>query len=402
MKLSLITSFGLLVLFYFFNNFMLPFGLKYSIILSPFMFYYLKVDNNLSYLKLPILIVFSFSVIHFILGVNFSSFIVSIILAILLIIYISAFTNFYKKTDYLEFYFEKLTQFNFIFTCIAIVSLFFNKLVTVFWYLVPFTPGHDPIPRLKLFETEASVYSFVLLPLFFYYFWTILTNYTTKSFLLFLSLVLSLIMSFSMGVMAVVILSICFVFITFLIKIIKFKPTRQSILILILLFSLGFILTYLFYPNNPLFFRIENIISGADTSGRGRTYESFEIAWLTLKENNYFFGVGMGQFKIIGRDILIFYYKFMGVPEIARIPNGMAETLITFGVLGFILRILIQLILFVKCKVYTNIFQLSLFYAVFIYQFTGSHLLNEIEYVLWVIIFIPKFNAFNTLFYFKS
>ena len=92
----------------------------------------------------------------------------------------------------------------------------------------------------------------------------------------------------------------------------------------------------------------------------------------------------------------------MGIPEVARIPNAMAEILISYGVLGFSLKLIIQLVLFIKFKVYTDVFRLSLFFSLFIYQFTGSHLFNDIEFLLWVIVFLPKFDCYHQDTYFKK
>ena len=402
MKLSLTTSLGLIVLFYFFNSFMLPFGLKFSIILSPFLLFYLQTNHDLKFLKYPGLFILIFSVIHLIIGVNFKSFVVSTLLMGMLIIFISAFFSFYKKANNLEFIIEKLTQLNFVFTLLALLSMLTGKLISIFWYLIPFTPGYKVIPRLKLFETEASFYSFALLPLFFFYFWKVISDFNKKDLLLLLSILLSLTLSFSLGVIAVIVLAIIFVLSVHFLKFIRFQNTRLSLSFLLLLSLAILTLVYFIFPENPLFLRIENILNGVDTSGRGRTYESFDIAWQTLTQNNMFFGIGLGQFKIIGREVLIYYYKFMGTPEVARIPNAMAEILISYGVLGFSLKLIIQVVLFLKFKVYNDIFRLSLFFSLFIYQFTGSHLFNDIEFLLWVIVFLPKFDYFHKNAYFKK
>jgi hypothetical protein len=381
---------------------MLPFGLKFSIILSPFLLFYLKSNQDLKVLKYPGLFILIFSAIHLIIGVNLKSFTVSTVLMGLLVIYISAFLSFYKKSNNLEFIIEKLTQFNFVFTLLALLSMLTGKLISVFWYLIPFTPGYRVIPRLKLFESEASFYSFALLPLFFFYFWKVILVFNKKDLLLLLSILLSLILSFSLGVIAVIILAIILVLFVHFLKFIRFKNTRQSLVFLVVSSVAILTLVYFVFPNNPLFFRMENILNGLDTSGRGRTYESFDIAWQTLTQNNIFFGIGLGQFKIIGREVLIYYYKFMGIPEVARIPNAMAEILISYGVLGFSLKLIIQLVLFIKFKVYTDVFRLSLFFSLFIYQFTGSHLFNDIEFLLWVIVFLPKFDCYHQDTYFKK
>lgn len=395
-------SFGLIILIFFFNRLFLPFGLQYSLLLTPFFLSALHFQGKLKDLRYIFIFLGLYSFIHLYNGVVFKDFLISNILMFTIVFYVAIFYFFYKKTNLIELFIEKIVQINFALTLIALISLISGKLTKVFWYEIPFTQGYKIIPRLKLFELEASHYSYALLPLFFYYFWKTLQNFNKKDFLLLSTILLSLLLSFSLGVIAVICFSLALVVLFKLKKLLVFKNTRNTLFFLFLFSCIVLLGLYLFFPENPLFFRIRNIFSGADTSGRGRTYEAFHIAWEVLKQNNSFFGIGLGQFKSIGRMTLIFFYKFMGIPEVARLPNCMAETLVVYGVFGFILKILLQIFLFVKFKVYKNIFQLSLFFSIFIYQFTGSYLFNGIEYIYWIIAFYPKLLFFNNLNYFKE
>ncbi|BDS09655.1 O-antigen ligase family protein [Aureispira anguillae] len=387
---------------FFFNKVLLPFGLQYSILLTPFFIYYLHQKDGLNKLRLPFILLGIYSLIHLCIGVVIKDFMISTTIMVSLIIYVATFFQYYKSSIYVDAIIKKLTQLNFGFTLLALLSLISNQFVGIFWYLVPFTAGYQVIPRLKLFELEASHYSLMLLPLFFYYFWLVLKKLDRTNVLLFLSLALSLTLSFSLGVIAVVVLSISLVLLIHALRFIRFKATRNKLGGLILIAGLGLFLLFILFPDNPLLFRIHNILSGADTSGRGRTYEAFEIGWQVLQVNNPYFGIGLGQFKIIGREILIYYYQFSGTPQVARLPNCMAETLVVYGGIGFALKLLFQCFLFLKFKVYNNIYQLSLFLGIFIYQFTGSYLFNSMEYIIWVMAIYPKFSSFHCAHYFKS
>jgi hypothetical protein len=106
-------------------------------------------------------------------------------------------------------------------------------------------------------------------------------------------------------------------------------------------------------------------------------------------------GIGLGQFKLIGRDVLLYYYKYHTIPAIVRLPNALAETLVAFGVLGAFIRIFIQIYWALKRRIVNNLFQTSLFISLFIYQFTGGFLFNSFEYYYWVLVFLPLFKRFD-------
>src|SRR5690606_31566754 len=123
----------------------------------------------------------------------------------------------------------------------------------------------------------------------------------------------------------------------------------------------------------------------------GRTYEAFIIADHVAALKSKLWGIGPAQLKFIARDSIVQYYHYMKIPEVIRIPNASAESIVWYGYVGFALRILLQLFLFVKTKVWQNPFRLWLFLFVFIYQFTGSYITNSYEYLLWILVFLPLF-----------
>ena len=402
MKKVLNSSFGIILLIFFFNGFGIPFGLEFSMLLAPFFLYYLVQTKTLIHLFIPVYFLSVFSIIHLFNGVVFQDFLFSSLVLGSILLLLAVFYDFYKKSGQLETVILRLTQLNLAFTLGAIISLVFNFRVSMFWYLEPFTAGYQTLPRLKLFELEASHYSFVLLPLFYYHFWKLLKQWELKTFLLFVSLCVSLILSFSLGILAVIAISLVVVIISNSLSLIKFKPIRFKLIGFLFLSVALLLVLSLFFPENPLFFRINNLFLGEDTSGRGRTYEAMEIGWQVLIQNNPMFGIGLGQFKIIGRESLIYYYKFANMPDVARLPNAMAETLVVYGVVGFSLKILIQIGLFIRLQVYKNMFQFSLFISLFVYQFTGSYLFNEMEYIFWIMVFFPKLRVFHKSNYFSK
>ena len=90
-----------------------------------------------------------------------------------------------------------------------------------------------------------------------------------------------------------------------------------------------------------------------------------------------------------------FYQITITGPYVARIPNSAAETLAVYGVLGFAARIAVQGWLFLRFKVYRNLFSMGLFLFIFIYQFTGSYITSPLEYVIWMLAVLPLFPEFH-------
>jgi hypothetical protein len=391
---------GLFVFLFFFNRVGLPFGLSFDMILAPFFLYTIFKEFNQSTLYKAIGILLVFGIIHAFLGVNYTAFFVSNVVFLALIIGVICFYQRAKQIDYFEEIILRITQLNVVFTIIALATLFFLK-STYLWYLVPYTSNAEALPRLKLFTEEASHYSFLLLPVFYYWLYQLLAHVNWRTFGYLMSIIISLILSFSLGVLSIIAITLILVLVLYSRSILSHHRYRKFLLILIfILVTIGLLLAF-FFPINPLTIRINNLINGQDTSGRGRTYESFEIAWRVLQLNYPLIGIGLGQFKLIGRDVLLFYYKYHTIPAVVRLPNALAETLVSFGVLGAVLRIFLQIYWGIKAAIFQNVFQTSLFIALFIYQFTGGFLFHSFEYYYWILAFIPVFKSFDKQQFFK-
>lgn len=385
---------GLFVFLFFFNRVGLPFGISFDMLLAPFLVYFIFKENAQSLLYKAVGVLLVFGVIHLVSGVYFTAFVVSNLVFITLVIAVIAF---YQRTKHIDFFDEiilRITQLNSVLTILALFLLFFLK-STYLWYLVPYTSNAEALPRLKLFTEEASHYSFLLLPIFYYWLYQWLVQFNWRTFGYLTTIIISLILSFSLGVLSVIALTLFILILIYCRSILQHPRYRQLLFIgLIAIVSIGGFVYY-FFPINPLTIRMNNLINGLDTSGRGRTYESFEIAWRVLQLNYPLTGIGLGQFKFIGRDVLLLYYKYHTIPSVVRLPNALAETLVSFGVLGVFIRVFIQIYWAFKRRIVNNLFQTSLFISLFIYQFTGGFLMHSFEYYYWILVVVPIFKTFD-------
>ncbi|HLI92746.1 MAG TPA: hypothetical protein VKU83_04030, partial [Puia sp.] len=120
------------------------------------------------------------------------------------------------------------------------------------------------------------------------------------------------------------------------------------------------------------------------------------LGWHVAAKKSVLFGVGLGQVKELGYELFQHYYKFIFAHDSIAIPNALGDTLATFGVLGLSIRLFVVFWLFFKTRVYSNYYRLSLFLFIFIYQFTGSFIMNIAEYSIWILAFNKgSFEEFN-------
>jgi hypothetical protein len=292
--------------------------------------------------------------------------------------------------------FKKIVYLNFCLVILALIAFFIPVLKPVFWYLIPITKGSGIVPRLKMFQSEASVYSLIMAPFFLYFFFHYFKDKKNLFSISFFSfLVLPLLLSFSFGVGLVIGCSIIVTIIFFHKYLLSQKVTLQFISITVILFMLMASWVYL-DNDNLVVLRLRNILSGSDTSAKGRTIESFALASKVLTQyDSWFFGIGPGQFKILGKELLLSFYQYSGNVTDIRIPNACADTLIVYGMMGLTFRIVLQIILFFRTRVYQNHYRFALFVFLFIYQFTGSYYNNLIEWTIWVLAFSPAFKQFE-------
>ncbi|ANI88440.1 hypothetical protein A9P82_03450 [Arachidicoccus ginsenosidimutans] len=383
-NLILITA----IIYLFFNSVLLPQGLYFTTLLTPFFFIHLIKVRGLKYYLYFFIVTLLFACIQLPTVEHLRDYVISFVL--LQTVAVFSISVYYLLTENigLEKIFKSLASVNIALIAVAIIVLAIPSIRSLMWYLKPISPNVPIIPRLKMFTVEASYYSLIIMPLAGYYFLKKILL-IGKHYLLFISLCVSLLLSFSLGALCTMFISISVVLL------LNRNELRHKINFNLLaggamLFIIGMAILFFFYPHNPLFERIQNIRTGQDTSARGRTYEAFYIAWNVAKMKSIFFGCGLGQFKYIGRNFVDYYYSYSIIPNVVRIPNAVAETLSIYGIAGIVIRFSLIIFLFIKTKVWQNYYRQCLFVFIFIYQFTGSYLFNPAEYIMWILAFSPS------------
>lgn len=386
-------------LYFFFNSVLLPKGLLFTNILSPLFYYNLiKRKQKTYWLPFAVFLVF-YDLIHCYSGIDYKTFIVSNLLFISTYFCVISFYHFINNYESLARLYKEILVFNAALAVIAIPFFFAPRPYQEwFWYINKLTKGFAEFPRLALFTYEASYYSLLLIPVWFYYllkfvFGTI-SNYRWLTLLL---ITVPMLMSLSFGVIGASVLTafiLCFLFRK---RLFKYKRPFKFFLITLTSILLALFLLWIYSPQNAFFVRLENIFTGKDTSANGRTIESFTMAWRIAGMKSHWFGVGLGQIKIMATEIVHKYYNYWGVLPRYDIPNAMGETLAIFGLFGVVFRLALEGWLFFKTKVNTNYYRLALFVFIFIYQFTGSFITNIVEYVIWILAFSSVFKQFNII-----
>jgi hypothetical protein len=382
-------------LYFFVNALALPFGLTYTTLLAPFFYCWILLTRKKDVLLPFFALLLPFFLLHwFVVGVDRMSYFISLLNLTGVYIFCQAVYTFFKVAKEPEKVFKRILVINFIFCFLGII-FYFTPWDELFWIRQRLTRDVLDFRRFRLFTYEASHYATMFIPLFFFYLLQyVFRQNTIKSAWLLPMLFLPFILSFSTGVILTAILAGILTTLTWLRQLL----TKRRILNLWLngIAAISFILVFLvlFYRDNPLFTRLSNIFSGADSSSKGRTSEAFILAQKMLEGKSEWWGIGLGQVKIVGHDIVQGYYLY-NMEFVATIPNGMAETLAIFGWVGFSLKLLIEIGLFFITKVWSNYYQLMLFFFMFIFQFTGSFITNIAEYVIWILAFTNVFSQFN-------
>jgi hypothetical protein len=382
-------------LYFFVNSLALPFGLTYTALLAPFFYTWILITRKKEILLPFIICLLPFIIVHFsMVGVEAGSYLRSSINLLLACIFSQAVYTFFKQCTDPEKVLQSILVVNFI-LCVIAIPFYFTPWQDWLWMATGLSAGLEEFRRLKLFTYEPSYYALIFTPVFiFFLLQYLLKQNTIPARRLLPMLFLPLILSFSIGVLASILISLFITWITWFGKLTKKRRIFNTILTAgsISMAALFFLLS--FFRNNVFFLRLTNIYEGEDTSGKGRTFDAFVLASRILEKGNEYWGVGLGQVKIAGEVIVRDYYMYYMDFTVA-IPNAVAETMVIFGWIGLALRFGMELFLFFYTRVWTNYYRLTLFCFVFIYQFTGSFITNIAEYVIWILAFTNVFVQFD-------
>jgi len=386
----------LFIFLFLFNTAFLPEGLSFSLLLTPVWLFLLYRMQGLRYLTAFCLVLGTYMMIHLWLGVIVHYYLISTLMLFCTGVFaLTTAMILSKDLVDLEGIFNKILILNFLLALCSIPLLLFPSIKSVVWYSMSMSDQIRVIARLKLFTSEASHYSYLIAPLFIFYYCKALFQRESVPWLALFMISVPMAMSLSFGVIGCLTIS-GMILIGFRFRRVFNSSKKRSVL----LASMGgaalvLLILFVFYRHNLFFLRIDNILNGRDTSFRGRTYESFILAHKILQQKSLYWGIGPGQLKVFAREIIIQYYFYSRIPETIRIPNAVAETIVCYGYIGVVLRIGLQVFLFFRTGVRKNPYRLWLFLFLFIFQFMGSYITNAAEYVFWILCFS---NISNQLF----
>jgi hypothetical protein len=389
--------FPVVFIYFFINSLGLPFGLTYTALLSPLLYVWVLLSRRREVLWPFLLALTPVVLIQLSLGVDTNSYFISLLNITLVYLFSQAAYTFFIKCQHPEEIFHQLLIINFV-CCIIAIPLFFTPFSDLLWTKQFITIGANEVTRLSLLTYEPSYYALLFTPLFCYFLLQLIFyRNSINGWLLLLMLLLPLVLSFSLGVISAIAVALAISFVVHFKTFIHNKRFVNLAGVAVISSVTALFIGLIFFPDNILFVRIANVVLGKDSSGKGRTFEAFWLAGELLAKKSYWWGVGAGQIKILGFDLIRDFYSYSYDTVRVAIPNAAAETLALFGWVGFVVRMLAEGVLFVYTKVWRNYYRLMLFTFIFVYQFTGSFITNVAEYVVWVIIFTPVFKEYDVV-----
>jgi hypothetical protein len=387
--------FPFVFIYFFVNSVALPFGVTYTALLAPVFYVWILLVRKKEVILPFLAILAPFILIQVLSGeVVRRVYFFSLLNLLLVYIFCQAAYTFFKVCKDVEKIFRQILILNFAFCLVAII-FYFTPWYDLLWIEDYLTAGIDQFRRMRLLTYEPSYYATLFVPIFCFFLWQyLLKQNLIKSPLLLLMLALPYILSFSIGVIGCLFLAWLLTYLWHFTELTKKRRIFRFLLVGGSSVIIFFIAIYLFFPGSALVTRINNILSGTDLSGKGRTIDAYFFANRLLEKGNYFWGIGLGQVKILGYDLIKEYYLYYK-DFTATMTNAVAETWVVFGWVGLFLRFFIELFLFVYTKVWSNYFRLMLFLFIFIFQFAGSFITNIAEYVIWILAFTSVFPQFN-------
>lgn len=267
--------------------------------------------------------------------------------------------------------------------------LWFSPWKDLVWWTFFLSPSVGDFTRLKGLSYEPSYYALMLAPFFLFQLSKFLQGDRSRKrlFLLF-SLGSGLFVSFSMGVLGSLFLSmgIALIFLRQS-KVFVWKLPDEWPWICAGISAL-FICSWLIFPDAALFLRLGDILSGKDLSANNRLFESFLLAGNILGTDRIWFGLGPGQLKVEGYFFIKSFYNYQWNDSWApSMPNSVSDWLCTFGLFGVFFKFYLLFRLF-RCRATgKDLFRFLCFAFIFIYQFTGGYLFCLPELLLWVLAF---------------
>lgn len=368
----------------FFNGAGLPTGLFYTTLFAPLLFVWLYLKGQRWITAKFLLILSPFILVHSALGIgSYLYYIRSVVLLWTVCIAVYAFCWALLNTATIARLFDELIVLNSFAALVAVGSLH-TPIQNAFWMDTSDTlAGSSHLLRLSMFASEPSVYAERLLPLVIFAALRVLAKPGKRNILYLAMICMPLLLTQSFGGLSISLAAIgTALFVTY-------RRLLRSPRSLALMICISFAVLAIALIPNPISARLFQVLGGSDSSTQSRTTLSFIIAYSVASSKSIWWGVGLGQGKMV--DVSNLGLGF----TVGIIPNAVAGTFAELGLIGVIARLCIEIALFFKTRVYKDSFRLAMFVAAFIVQGTGSHLMDVQQYLLWCFAFLPFFPELN-------
>jgi hypothetical protein len=196
------------LLYFFFNGFLLPHGLLYTTLLTPFFGVWLYRFPEFKYLGLYFVALAPFLVVHLLNGVEPLYYIKSTLLLLAVYTFTLAFYRFLEECKTLRSIYRTILIVNIFFLVVALLALVIPPWTHRFWYTNDITRGVVNLKRLQMLTYEPSYYSTLFAPLALYYYLKAVVLKLPNRLTTLLLLSIPLLLSLSFGVILGLILSL--------------------------------------------------------------------------------------------------------------------------------------------------------------------------------------------------
>jgi hypothetical protein len=279
--------------------------------------------------------------------------------------------------------FDQLIFINFFVALFALVTLP-TPLRAVLWHDDSnVLAGVSSVSRLSLLNTEPSVYAELMLPLMVFAILRLLRHGVTRNVLYLLMIGVPFLLCQSFGGFSMCAAGVGVSLLVGYRKILR-RPRNLALMAILVVALIVLLVT-----SNPISQRVTQVLSGGDSSVESRTTLSFLVAYTLASAKSLWWGVGIGQAKLL--DVSDLGVGF----TVGIIPNAIAGIFAELGIIGVLACFTVQIYLFFRTKVWGNSFRLAMFVVAFITQVTGSYTTDVQQYMLWCFAFFPFFPALD-------
>jgi hypothetical protein len=371
--------------FYFFlNHAGLPNGLFYTTLLSPLLYVWLYLKKQRWLTARFLLILSPFVLADLVLGIQ-DPFYYLRSMALMWTAYVTVYTLVYflLRCASIDRLFDQLIFINFFVALFALVTLP-TPLRAVLWHDDSnVLAGVSSVSRLSLLNTEPSVYAELMLPLMVFAILRLLRHGVTRNVLYLLMIGVPFLLCQSFGGFSMCAAGVGVSLLVGYRKILR-RPRNLALMAILVVALIVLLVT-----GNPISQRVTQVLSGGDSSVESRTTLSFLVAYTLASAKSLWWGVGIGQAKLL--DVSDLGVGF----TVGIIPNAIAGIFAELGIIGVLACFTVQIYLFFRTKVWGNSFRLAMFVVAFITQVTGSYTTDVQQYMLWCFAFFPFFPALD-------